>query len=70
MKITVNGKTEIFASDLSPSTLANVITSLGHHPLKVVVEFNGRILSPSLWKTQEVKTGDIIEVVTIVGGGS
>jgi len=36
----------------------------------VVVEFNGLILTPDRWAEQQVKDGDSLEIVTIVGGGS
>jgi sulfur carrier protein len=35
----------------------------------VVVEFNGAILARSHWPGQEVVESDVLEVVTIVGGG-
>ena len=70
MFITVNGKAESISPEPSPPNLSNVIKALGHNPLRVVVEFNGNILPPSLWEEQQVKTGDNLEVVTIVGGGS
>jgi sulfur carrier protein len=36
----------------------------------VVVEFNGSILSRQNWPSQPVVESDVLEVVTIVGGGS
>jgi sulfur carrier protein len=36
----------------------------------VVVEFNGTILPRQHWPSQPVVESDVIEVVTIVGGGS
>jgi sulfur carrier protein len=36
----------------------------------VVVEFNGTILPRQAWPTQPVVESDVLEVVTIVGGGS
>jgi sulfur carrier protein len=35
-----------------------------------VVEFNGAILSRQHWASQPVVESDVLEVVTIVGGGS
>ncbi|MCE2838721.1 MAG: sulfur carrier protein ThiS, partial [Cyanobium sp. 49614_E6] len=43
--------------------------SLGYRPELVVVEFNGAILARSHWPGQEVVESDVLEVVTIVGGG-
>ena len=39
-------------------------------PGLVVVEFNGAILPRDRWSAQAVVESDVLEVVTIVGGGS
>jgi sulfur carrier protein len=49
--------------------LQGLLTSLGYRPELVVVEFNGAILARSHWPGQEVVESDVLEVVTIVGGG-
>jgi sulfur carrier protein len=68
MQLTVNGEQRRLEADLT--RLDQVVEALGHHPKLVVVEFNGLILTPDLWAGQEVKDGDSLEIVTIVGGGS
>ena len=68
MQLTVNG--ELRRLDPSAKTLDQVIQQLGHHPRLVVVEYNGLILTPERWEAQQVKDGDNLEIVTIVGGGS
>jgi|TARA_Y100001933_G_scaffold169362_1_gene167540 sulfur carrier protein len=68
MQLTVNGEQRTLEADLT--RLDQVVEALGHHPKLVVVEFNGLILTPDLWAGQEVKDGDSLEIVTIVGGGS
>ena len=70
MKLNVNGEVKFLSPDPFPPTLANAIAQLGHHPKLVVVEFNGQIMTQSKWKSQIVKDGDSLEIVTIVGGGS
>ena len=35
----------------------------------VVIEYNGEILHKEYWENTFLKTGDNLEVVTIVGGG-
>ena len=70
MKVTINGDLTIIKSDIRPITIAVVIKELGHHPQLIVVEFNGEIVDPQKWRNQEVKNGDNLEIVTIVGGGS
>jgi len=68
MQLTVNGEQRQLKEGLTQ--LDQVVEALGHHPKLVVVEFNGLILTPDLWAGQEVKDGDSLEIVTIVGGGS
>ena len=68
MQLTVNGEQRDLEEGLTQ--LDQVVEALGHHPKLVVVEFNGLILTPDLWAQQQVKDGDSLEIVTIVGGGS
>jgi len=68
MQLTVNGEQRDLQAGLTQ--LDQVVEALGHHPKLVVVEFNGLILTPDLWAQQQVKDGDSLEIVTIVGGGS
>ncbi|MCP9857672.1 MULTISPECIES: sulfur carrier protein ThiS [unclassified Cyanobium] len=63
----VNGETRACPAGLC---LDAVLVSLGYQPRLVVVEFNGEILSRERWATQSVGESDVLEVVTIVGGGS
>ncbi len=64
--VQVNGEQLRCASGQS---LHGLLTSLGYRPELVVVEFNGAILARSHWPGQEVVESDVLEVVTIVGGG-
>ncbi len=70
MKVQVNGEIKLFEKAKEPYTLSMIINELGHHPKLIVVEFNGVILNPKKWVKEIVQDGDIIEIVTIVGGGS
>jgi len=70
MKITVNGETKELTPESEPHNLQNVLTQLGHNLYLVVVEFNGVILPRQDWEQQQIKDGDRLEIVTIVGGGS
>ncbi len=47
-----------------------VLVALGYRPRLVVVEFNGEILPRDRWSAQAVVESDVLEIVTIVGGGS
>ena len=70
MKITINGEQRSIEQPQKLLTLATLIKLLGHNPRLIVVEFNGAILPPQNWDTQEIKDADSLEIVTIVGGGS
>tara|TARA_Y100001968_G_C19454040_1_gene770914 strand:- start:12541 stop:12756 length:216 start_codon:yes stop_codon:yes gene_type:complete len=69
MKITINGvqKEYIFKEKLI--TMTELINHLNYDPRLIVVEYNGVILASNYWETQEIKNGDALEIVTIVGGG-
>ncbi|MEB3173544.1 MAG: sulfur carrier protein ThiS [Cyanobacteriota bacterium] len=67
ISITVNGEQRHCEAGL---TVPAVLMALGYKPELVVVEFNGVILSRSSWSDQPVVESDVLEVVTIVGGGS
>ena len=51
-------------------TLDRALEAFGYRPQLVVVEFNGEILPRQRWTVQPVVESDVLEVVTIVGGGS
>ena len=70
MKLTINGEKKSIEQTKRLLTLEKLIGLLGHNPSLIVVEFNGTILPPNQWPTQQVKDGDSLEIVTIVGGGS
>ena len=70
MNLIINGESKSFNVNKEFIILSSLIELLGHHPLLVVIEFNGEIISKELWGKQKVKDGDKLEIVTIVGGGS
>ncbi|MEO9125630.1 MAG: sulfur carrier protein ThiS, partial [Microcoleus sp.] len=49
--------------------LPKLLEQLGLNPRLIAVEYNGEILHKQFWETTQIKDGDILEVVTIVGGG-
>lgn len=67
ISITVNGESRSCPAGL---TLPELLEHLGYRPQLVVVEFNGAILPRGSWPGQRVVESDVLEVVTIVGGGS
>jgi sulfur carrier protein len=54
----------------SPQTyLPQLLEQLGLNPRLVAVEYNGEILHRQFWSETQMKEGDKVEIVTIVGGG-
>lgn len=67
MKITINGAEKEVPESAS---LCQLIELLGLDSSRVAIEINRRIVRRADWKTTAVKSGDAIEIVTFVGGGS
>lgn len=62
----VNGEVKTCAPETS---LPKFLADLGLNPRLVAVEYNGEILHRQFWETTTMETGDVLEIVTIVGGG-
>ena len=69
MKIKVNGKEKYLDTNEKQITLTETINSLGYLPNTIVVELNNLIVNYEAWATESVEEGDILEIVSIVGGG-
>ena len=54
---------------LSGKKLPQFLQEIGLNPRLVAVEYNGEILHRQYWDNTNLKTGDRLEIVTIVGGG-
>lgn len=54
---------------LSGNNLPQFLQGIGLNPQLVAVEYNGEILHRQYWDQTILKTGDRLEIVTIVGGG-
>jgi sulfur carrier protein len=66
MQIQVNGQPQTCPPH---ANLPQILEFLGMNPRLVAVEYNGEILHRQFWQTTEIKHGDNLEIVTIVGGG-
>ncbi|MFN4215832.1 MAG: sulfur carrier protein ThiS [Brevinematales bacterium] len=66
MWIVVNGEERNLSSPLS---LKTYLESLGISLQRVVVEYNGEVLSKERWGETFLKEGDKLEIVHFVGGG-
>lgn len=64
--ITVNGKeTEVKL----PVTAEEYLTESGYRISRIAVELNGEILPKRFYAETVLKDGDVLEVVSFVGGG-
>ena len=70
MKLKINGKIKAINDSNEELLVEALLEKLGYKPQLVVVELNGEIINPKVWMSTQIKDGDCIEVVTIVGGGS
>lgn len=64
--ITLNGNT---VSDHEGITLEELIRRQNFVKSRIAIEINGRIISKKEYETTQVQDGDVIEVVSFVGGG-
>ena len=66
MRCIINGEAREFSA---PPTVAEMIESLGVAGKKIAVEINGGIIPRGRIAEQQVRDGDIVEIVVAVGGG-
>lgn len=66
MKLTVNGVVEDLAESL---TIDVFLEHFGYDPRKIAVEVNKEIVVKSMYSQVPLDDGDVVEVVTFVGGG-
>ena len=64
--IKVNGEDHLC---LAQTALPELLTQLELNPRLIAVEYNGEILHRQYWTETQMKSGDRLEIVTIVGGG-
>lgn len=65
--ILVNAERRSFSP---PLTVAALLTELGHDAKKLAVEVNLNVVPRAEHSTTELRDGDAVEIVTLVGGGS
>jgi len=66
MKLIINGKEMSFAETF---TGAELLTELKITPTTVVAELNGNVVPRTEFLALELADGDVLELVTVVGGG-
>ena len=69
MKIKVNGEEKKIELDQENALLSNALNSMGYKPNTIVVELNNLIINSIQLDKVNLKDGDNLEIVSIVGGG-
>ena len=69
MKIKVNGEEKEIELDEENALLSKALNSMGYNPNTIIVELNNLIINSIKWGEVNLKEGDILEIVSIVGGG-
>ena len=69
MKIKVNGEEKKLEFDQEKALLSKALNSMGYKPNTIVVELNSMIINSINWDKVQLKDGDSLEIVAIVGGG-
>ena len=66
MKIQLNGQSKNLASTQS---LKEFVASFCKKHNPIIAEVNGKIIKSNNWETVSLKDGDVVELVSFVGGG-
>lgn len=64
--LTVNGKTKELETEM---TIHEFLLSQQYQPGQVAVELNETIIAKTDYETTKLKQGDVLEVLTFMGGG-
>lgn len=67
MRVVVNGEPRSF--DAPPASVEQLLGALSFPLERVAVELNGRLVRRDERPTTQVADGDVLEIVTLVGGG-
>ena len=70
LSLMLNGKERTIEGLRSPAGLEAVLSALSLRADRIAVELNGELAPRTGWATQTVRSGDRMEIVHFVGGGS
>jgi thiamine biosynthesis protein ThiS len=70
MKVTINGQEREFPELAASAALTELLQALELKSDRVAVEHNGSIVGRGEWANATVSSGDRLEIVHFVGGGS
>ena len=66
MRVTVNGEGHALTEGM---TMADLVGRLNLHPRRIAVERNKRLVRRTDYADTPLADNDVIEIVTLVGGG-
>lgn len=66
MKIQLNGRTQEIPS---AADLAALVSRFCKNTKNVIAEINGEIVPAGQWQSRKVADGDVVELISFVGGG-
>ena len=61
----VNGQEVAF----EPASLLQLVERQGYDARTVAAELNGEIVGREKWATEEIADGDVLEIISFMGGG-
>ena len=67
MTLTINGENRDFENI---TTLSELVSHLGMKPDRVAIELNRELIRRDRWSETKLSSGDKLEIVHFVGGGS
>jgi sulfur carrier protein len=70
LNVRINGTERSFPGLAEPAPLAGVVEALGLKADRIAIEHNGEIASRTNWPDVQVRSGDRLEIVHFVGGGT
>ncbi len=66
MRLNINGRAEMVSGSI---TIEGLIEERGLAPKRVVIEYNGIVITRERWSEIQIREGDIFEIISFVGGG-
>jgi thiamine biosynthesis protein ThiS len=69
MHVTINGEAKQLSLGAGPTTVAALLVHLALPAERVAVELNGVVIRRADRADRAVVDGDVLEIVTLVGGG-
>jgi len=70
LQIQINGQSRTIPDLTAPTTLDRLIEALGLKVDRIAIEHNGEIAPRTTWPQTTISSGDKLEIVHFVGGGS